>query len=198
MFEKDTGLDARPREWTMLMHWAMPIFQRLVPKDILRDLHLAICNPYLDFDSTVETLPCYNGVTGNILFSSPTPGARRVSRRRLRALLAQDIDIRWSMKLKAITETEDGVQAEFEGGQKIKCGYILGADGTHSRVRELLLGAEKSKCQGSGFLFATGITKYGDVSKVAAVVDKHPVAAIMMGTGSVGGVGGLCFKFALV
>ena len=168
----------------------MPIFQRLVPKDILQDLNNALCNPDLRFDAETETLPCYNGVTGDLLFSSSTPGARRVSRRRLRALLAGGIDIQWNMSLKDITQTENGVTAEFEGGETLDADYLLGTDGTSSKVREILIGAEKAQPQGSGFLFATGINQYEDVKKTEAIVDKHPVAALMMGTSSVGGIGG--------
>ncbi|KAJ3496914.1 hypothetical protein NLG97_g2311 [Lecanicillium saksenae] len=189
VFEREEGIDARPREWTMLVHWAMPIFQRLVPKDILEDLKDAFCNPYLHFNAEMETLPCYNGVTGELLFSSPTPGARRVSRRRLRALLAHGVDIRWNMTLKSFSRTETGLKVEFEDGQTIDADYLLGADGTSSKVREIAVGAEKAQPQGSGFLFATGLNQYRDVEKNEAIAAKHPVAALMMGTSSVGGIG---------
>ncbi|TQW06707.1 cytochrome b2 [Cordyceps javanica] len=192
--EREDGIDARPREWTMLVHWAMPILKRLVPEVILEDLSEALCNPHLQFSAQVETLPCYNGVTGDLLFSSPTPGARRVSRRRLRALLARGIEIRWSMSLKTITRTEGGVKAEFEDGTTVDADYLLGTDGTSSKVREILLGAGKSKPLGSGFLFATGINQYEDLDKTDAIVSKHPVAALMMGTSSVGGIGVLSAK----
>ncbi|OAA53862.1 Monooxygenase, FAD-binding protein [Cordyceps fumosorosea ARSEF 2679] len=187
--EKEEGIDARPREWTMLVHWAMPILRRLVPEEVLRDLDGALCNSHLEFDAEVETLPCYNGVTGDLLFSSPTPGARRVSRRRLRALLARGIDVRWGMCLKNIAQTDKGVKAEFEDGTAVDADYLLGTDGTSSKVREVLLGADKARAQGSGFLFATGINRYDEAYKTDAIVRKHPVAALMMGTGSVGGIG---------
>ncbi|KAM3558256.1 hypothetical protein ARSEF4850_004685 [Beauveria asiatica] len=187
--EKEEGIDARPREWTMLVHWAMPIFQRLVPENILQNLDDALCNPHLEFDAQVETLPCYNGVTGKLLFCSPTPGARRVSRRRLRALLARDVDIRWGMSLKRISRLENGIKADFENGTSIDADYLLGADGTSSRVREMLVGAEAAQPQGSGFLFATGINRFEEAEKTGVIVNKHPVAALMMGTGSVGGIG---------
>lgn len=174
----------------MLVHWAMPIFQRLLPKNVLSDLDSAICNPHLQFDAETEMLPIYNGVTGNLLFSSPTPGARRVSRRRMRALLSRGIDIRWNMSLQKITETVNGITAEFKNGEAIDAEFLLGADGASSKVREILVGTEKAQARGSGFLFATGINQYRDVEKTNAIVDKHPVAALMMGTSSVGGIGG--------
>ncbi|EGX97237.1 monooxygenase, putative [Cordyceps militaris CM01] len=187
--EREDGIDARPREWTMLVHWAMPILERLVPEEILNDLDNALCNPNLEFTAQVETLPCYNGVTGDLLFSSPTPGARRVSRRRLRALLARDVEIRWNKSLRKISRTENGITADFEDNTTMDADYLVGTDGTSSKVREIVLGAEKAQAQGSGFLFATGINRYGRVEHTNAIVDKHPVAALMMGASSVGGIG---------
>lgn len=168
----------------------MPIFEKLVPKDILADLSNAVCNPHLEFDSEVESLPCYNGITGNLLFRSPTPGARRVSRQTLRRLLARRVNITWNASLKDISSTDYGVKAEFEDGSVVDADYVLGTDGSSSKVRELLLGVDIARSQGSGFQFATGITKLGDAEKTNAIVRAHPVAALMMGTSSVGAVGG--------
>jgi 2-polyprenyl-6-methoxyphenol hydroxylase-like FAD-dependent oxidoreductase len=142
----------------------------------------------------------YNGETGALLFKSRTPGARRVSRQRLRALLAKDLDddgtIRWGMRLAGLSEDgEDGpVQLQFEDGSTYNADYVLGADGSSSKVRELLFrDDEASRVRLSGFMFATVIAQYGDASKVEAVVKTHPVTAITMATASVGGCGGTFF-----
>lgn len=198
VFEQEERIDARPREWTMLVHWAMPIFERLVPKHILKDFNEALCNPCLDFNDEVESLPCYNGITGDLLFSSPIPGSRRVSRRRLRMLLARDVDIRWNKSLKKLSQTNTGIRAEFGDGEAVDADYLLGTDGTHSKVRELLLGTKQAQPQGSGFLFATGITKFCDADKTNAIVQVHPVAALMMGTSSVGAIGGMLSAMTLL
>ena len=191
VFEREESLDARPREWTMLVHWAMPVFEKLVPKHILANLSDTICNPHLDFNDKVETLPCYNGKTGDLLFSSSTPGARRVSRRLLRKLLVEGVDIRWNKSVKELSQTDTGVKLEFEDGETFDADHVLGADGSSSKIRELLLGVEKSQPRGSGFQFATGITKFDDVAKTDAIVQVHPVAALMMGANAVGAVGGM-------
>lgn len=169
----------------------MPIFAKLVPKHILANLSEALCNPHLDFNDEVESLPCYNGITGDLLFSSSTPGARRVNRQQLRKLLAQGIDIRWNKSVKELLQTASGVRLEFEDGGTFDADYILGADGSSSKVREMLLGVEQARPRQSGFLFATGVTKFGDADKTNAVVQAHPVAALMMGASTVGAVGGM-------
>lgn len=190
IFERAASLHDRPRDWTILVHWAMPIFKKLVPEDILADLHKTVCNPYLDFDEHVESFPCYHGMTGALLFRNLTPGARRLSRQALRQLLARRLDIRWNKNAAAVASTEYGVRLSFEDGDVFDAQYLLGADGSSSKIRELLLGLETARPRPSGFLFATGITKYADASKIDAIVEAHPVASLMMGTGSVGAVGG--------
>ncbi|KAG6007143.1 hypothetical protein E4U21_006327 [Claviceps maximensis] len=189
VFERAASLDDRLRDWTMLVHWAMPIFEKLVPRDILADLNQAICNPYLDFDDQVESLPCYHGVTGDLLFRSPTPGARRVSRQALRRLLTRRLDIRWNKNATAVSTAEYCVRIRFEDGDVFDAEYLLGADGCSSKIRQLLLGFETARPCPSGYLFATGITKYADARKIDAIIKAHPVASIMMGTESVGAVG---------
>ncbi|KAG8424024.1 hypothetical protein J3458_000862 [Metarhizium acridum] len=189
VFEQEVSIDARHRDWTILVHWAMPIFEKLVPKDILADLKSAVCNPYLDFNSEVESIPCYNGVTGDLLFRSPLPNARRVSRQALRRLLARSVDIRWNAPLKDLSLSDTGVHIKLGDGSVFDADYVLGTDGSSSKVREFLLGPDASRPHGSGFQFATGITKFGDAEKTDAIVRAHPVAALMMGTTSVGAVG---------
>jgi flavin-dependent dehydrogenase len=169
----------------------MPIFAKLVPKDILANLTEAFCNPHLEFNDEVETLPCYNSITGDLLFSSPTPGARRVNRGKLRRLLAEGIDIRWNKSVKGLSQTDSGVRLEFEDGATFDADHVLGADGSSSKVRELLVGVEQARPRQSGFLFATGVTKFGDADKTNAVVQTHPVAALTMGASTTGAVGGM-------
>jgi 2-polyprenyl-6-methoxyphenol hydroxylase-like FAD-dependent oxidoreductase len=93
--------------------------------------------------------------------------------------------------LKALSQTNGGVRVEFEDGETFDADHVLGADGSSSKVRELLLGIEKAQTRQSGFLFATGITKFGDADKTNAFVQAHPVATLMMGASSVGAVGGM-------
>ncbi|UNI13939.1 hypothetical protein JDV02_000627 [Purpureocillium takamizusanense] len=191
VFDRDPGPDARERDWTMLMHWALPMLEELLPEDIVGDLPQAFCNPHLEFNEEVESLPCYNALTGDMLFRSPTPGARRVSRQALRRLFTRGVDIRWNKALSRLSKTEDGmgVILEFEDGHRFEAERVLGADGVSSKTRALLAGAERARPQRSGFLFATGITRYGDAEKTEAILQTHPVAALVMGTSSVGAVG---------
>lgn len=179
----------------------MPLFTKLLPEHVVEKLPEAVCNPGLEFDEEAESLPVYNGETGELLFKSRVPGARRVSRQRLRALLAKDLDdagiIRWGKRLAEFSEggASGPVQLRFEDGSTYDADYVLGTDGSSSKVRELLFnGDETGRVQLSGYMFATAIVKYGDAAKVQAVLKAHPVAAITMATDSVGGCGGMSFS----
>jgi hypothetical protein len=197
VFEKALHIADRLRDWTILIHWAMPLFQKLLPEHLVERLPEALCNPALTLDEEAESLPVYNGETGELLFKNKLPGARRVSRQRLRALLAKDLDeagiIRWGKRLAEFShDGESGpVRLRFEDGSAFEADYVLGTDGSSSKVRELLFnGDEAARVQLSGFMFATAIVQYGDAAKVQAVLKAHPVAAITMATDSVGGCGG--------
>lgn len=51
-------------------------------------------------------------------------------------------------KLTGLRETTDGVTLEFAGGGTAEADLVVGADGVHSIVREVLLGAEKPRFTG--------------------------------------------------
>ena len=205
MFERAQHIADRPRDWTILIHWAMPLFKKLLPDHLVEKLPKALCNPNLKFDEESESLPVFNGETGELLFKNKVPGARRVSRQRLRGLLAHDLDeagiIRWGKGLAGFSHEEglEGskagpVELQFEDGTTYDANYVLGADGSSSKLRQLLFdGDETARVQLSGFMFATAIVQYSDAAKVEAVLKTHPVVAITMSTNSVGGCGGKCF-----
>lgn len=162
LFDKEPGLDTRSRDWTILIHRAMRAMTKLLPEHVLANLSQAVCNPYLDFNRNEESLPCYNGLTGEVLFRNPTPGvptpgARRVSRQRLRKVLADGLDIKWGRPLSHLERIEDSVRLTFEGGEVDDVDYVLGTDGVSSKVRELLLGVEAAQALRSGFVFASRV-----------------------------------------
>ncbi|KAK4151017.1 hypothetical protein C8A00DRAFT_45705 [Chaetomidium leptoderma] len=167
VFERALHITDRLRDWTILIHWAMPLFKKLLPEHLVEKLPEALCNPGLDFNEEAESLPVYNGETGKLLFSNRVPGARRVSRHRLRALLAKDLDdagvIRWGKRLAEFSQNSGPgpVQLRFEDGSTFDADYVLGADGSSSKVRELLFNGDEAARVGlSGFMFATAISQW--------------------------------------
>lgn len=181
----------------------MPILEHLLPPDLLARLPEALTTPHLDFTEDVETFPCYNGRDGSLIFNNKTPFGRRVSRRRMRALLLDGLeegDVRWGKTLAAFSSQNDdddsGMCLRFADGSTHSADFVLGADGASSAVRRELFGQEEEESPGSrgaarksGCMFATATVHYNDEAKVRAIVDRHPLAAMMMGAGVVGAVG---------
>ncbi|KAK1985286.1 putative monooxygenase [Colletotrichum cereale] len=189
VFERDASIDARPRDWTILIHWGMAILKEMLPEQVLESFPKSFCNPYLEFNEWDESIPLYNGLTGEIIFQSPTPDARRVSRLLLRQVLADGVDIRWGKHLEQLIPGKHSVELVFKDGETFDADYVLGTDGASSKVRELLMGIEDAKPVPSGFSIANCMCKYRDADKVNAIIGAHPVCALMMGSENMAGCG---------
>jgi hypothetical protein len=83
----------RPREWSMGIHWSLPQLKVLLPPDLRVRLKEAQNDPFLDSKED-DVFPIYNGLDGTVLKAVPSPNIIRVSRRKIRALCSQDIDIK--------------------------------------------------------------------------------------------------------
>jgi salicylate hydroxylase/6-hydroxynicotinate 3-monooxygenase len=62
--------------------------------------------------------------------------------------LVPDDIVHRNRKLVGLEETADGVTLAFADGSSANAGIVIGADGVHSVVREILLGAEKPRFTG--------------------------------------------------
>jgi 2-polyprenyl-6-methoxyphenol hydroxylase-like FAD-dependent oxidoreductase len=127
----------------MGLHWAVPVLKSLIPdtlSSLLQSVHVDPNTPI----KPIDTLFFLNGLTGEVMVASQIPYFYRLRRSKLRALLAKDLDVRYSCRLVDIIYEHDGksVTAVFEDGKRITGRLIIGADGARSSVRKLLLGPE--------------------------------------------------------
>ncbi|EXF84972.1 hypothetical protein CFIO01_02185 [Colletotrichum fioriniae PJ7] len=189
VFERDESIAARPRDWSILIGWGMSTLTELLPEQIVKNFPRGICNPHLEFNDWDESIIGYNGATGEVMFQNSTPGARRISRRRLRKVLAEGLDVRWGKYLDQMVPRSTSMDLVFRDGEKYEADYVLGTDGVSSKVRELLMGVEKARPVPSGYSIANCVCKYGDADKVNAVVKAHSVCALMLGTANLAGCG---------
>lgn len=103
---------------------------------------------------------------------------KRVSRRKLRALCIDGLDIQWGKTLTEIEyrdDGEEGVVARFADGSAYEGDIIVGADGPRSKVRELLLGTEVARSKPLGVVQNTTLVKYGDAKKALHVRSGNPL-----------------------
>lgn len=127
----------------MGLHWGMPVLKSLIPKSAELQLQSCQVDPHTP-TKPLDALLFLNGATGDLLGAPQIPYFHRLRRSKLRALLVQDVDIRWNKRLKDIIYEDDGksVTCVFEDGQHITGNLVVGADGARSTVRRLLLGPE--------------------------------------------------------
>ena len=86
-----------------------------------------------------------------------TGGDAEILRGDLAAILyertAADCEYRFGDSITALTETADGVRAEFERGAAQTFDLVVGADGIHSRVRRLAFGSERDYVRHLGYYY---------------------------------------------
>ena len=157
IFERDPSISARAGGWGLTIHWALDTLLTLLPQHVVNRLPEAFVDPEAS----------EKGVNGNFLFFDLRSGEARwkvppnkrirVSRQRLRALLLDGLDVQvsgimsgkrgtyiwqWCKTLTSITTPDDddsSVKAHFIDSSSAAGILLVGADGTHSRVRSALL-----------------------------------------------------------
>jgi 2-polyprenyl-6-methoxyphenol hydroxylase-like FAD-dependent oxidoreductase len=88
-----------------------------------------------------------NGATGEVISELPFVKFYRFLRSRLRALMAEGVDVVYGKKLSSLSYADDRsfVTAHFDDGTSEKGRLVVGADGSNSKVRRLLVGEERAK-----------------------------------------------------
>lgn len=125
------------------IHWSLPLLESLFPPDLAARISKdAAVDGSIDY-----TVPpnnggyIFDGVSGKILKDLAVDGRIvRVSRRKLRALCTEGIDVKNGHTVEIITtnESQGLVTATFTNGRSY-CGKLLvGSDGPRSTVRDFL------------------------------------------------------------
>jgi 2-polyprenyl-6-methoxyphenol hydroxylase-like FAD-dependent oxidoreductase len=102
---------------------------------------------------------------------------RRQDLERILAERARELGVvpRYDCSLAALTERGDAVQARFEDGSEDNFALVVGADGVHSRVRELTFGEERPFARFLGlYVAAFHIARAGWPVNRAATIYEEP------------------------
>lgn len=95
----------------------------------------------------------------------------------LEALPDHQHNVRTSKSLKSIKEDRDGVTVTFEDGATEHGSIVIGADGVHSKVRQLLSEAGSGKIEAAPFTsFFRGLYGHGRRTpsyRVGELIEKH-------------------------
>jgi len=100
----------------MAYFWGSEYIQNLLPESVLNDLPRA----EVDYGLTTpngavhEYLTIRNTSNGDVMKILPTPGGRRVSRKRLRDVLRTGLDVQYEKNVVEILYLDSGVMVQFE------------------------------------------------------------------------------------
>ncbi|PVI05802.1 FAD/NAD(P)-binding domain-containing protein [Periconia macrospinosa] len=128
--------------WGLTLNWSLPALRELLPPALAARLP----ETYVDRALTVKKsprFPFYDLATGEMKGCGPVLEPERVvrvSRRRLRDLLATGLEVGWGREVLSFAEEEEEcVVAHLVGGGTVVGKLMVACDGAHSRIRQALL-----------------------------------------------------------
>ena len=145
----------------MRLHWAIPALEALMPDDFIAKIQGTQVDPNIP-TSVADRLPFINGQIGERIGEIKSSKFYCLRRDKFRQLLKGGLNIKWGKELADIIYSADKtkVTARFTDGTEDTGKLLVESDGTHSTVRELLVGAEKAKVTATDFATAMCFTKH--------------------------------------
>lgn len=171
------------RDWGIACHWSAPILADLMGPEKWSRIKTVQCDPNMDTPDE-DSLSVLNGATGEVVNHLQFPKVYRFLRSRLRALLAEDIEVCFGKRLESLTyhENEDDhqkyVTAHYADGTSERARLVVGADGSNSTVRRHLVGAEAAKLKQLG-LNAIFINAAFSRERALYLRSFHPITSII-------------------
>lgn len=93
MFEQDTSLYQRPRDWNFTIYWSQNGLKTCLPEHLHPLVKSVQTDPNYDTDEN-NSMPIYNGQTGELLNSNLVPFGWRVQRKKWLTMLQDGLDIK--------------------------------------------------------------------------------------------------------
>ncbi|CAH0058671.1 unnamed protein product, partial [Clonostachys solani] len=138
IFERDNDLATRGVGWGLTLNWSLPALRSLLPEDLVLRLPETYVDPASVQAGAISTFPFFDLSTGERKFQTPkAPESQRirVTRQKLRALLATGINIEWGKVFSKFDQNRDSVTATFEDGSTVTGRLLVACDGANSRAR---------------------------------------------------------------
>lgn len=139
ILERDSIDAPRSQGWGLTLHWSLDHFLPNLPPDVREAIFTAQVDQ-TKWENDSENFLHLDLATLEPKMKVPPSRRLRVQRDRLRKVLTMGIEdkIMWGKKLENVHVTEEGVVAVLEDGSSIEGLVLVGADGSRSRVRQLV------------------------------------------------------------
>jgi hypothetical protein len=135
----------------MTLHWGASHIASCLPEDLAARFHESYADPSLTLDA-VTGLPIYNGKTGDLILEMGAEKPMRVSRKKMRNLFCEGIDVQYGKQVVRAYVIEDSsspdhgrVKVEFKDGDHAVGDVVVGTDGAKSLLRESIVGFEDAQ-----------------------------------------------------
>jgi hypothetical protein len=135
----------------MTLHWGASHIASCLPEDLAARFHESYADPSLTLDA-VTGLPIYNGKTGDLILEMGAEKPMRVSRKKMRNLFCEGIDVQYGKQVVRAYVIEDSsspdhgrVKVEFKDGDHAVGDVVVGTDGVKSLLRESIVGFEDAQ-----------------------------------------------------
>jgi hypothetical protein len=128
----------------MTLHWGSSHIASCLPESLVARFNQAYADPTQSPDA-VTGLPIYNGATGELIMEMGADKPCRVSRKKMRNLFAEGIDVRYGKTFVGAEIRGEKVQVTFADGEVVEGDILVGSDGAKSRVRSVLVGEDAAK-----------------------------------------------------
>ncbi|KAK6221020.1 hypothetical protein LQW54_001592 [Pestalotiopsis sp. IQ-011] len=163
----------------MLLHWGAKHLENLLPAH----LRVRIKEPRVDpHHEMTEPIPYVKGQTGEVVGTVYTEGITRVSRKKLRHFLSdgEDLDIRYNKRIQRLAFDGPGetVTAYLEDGTQDTGNFVIGCDGSRSKVREYIAGVDEARQQDLGITMINIPSAHYTKEQALKNRDLHPVVKL--------------------
>ncbi len=180
MYESRSNVAPLKRDWNFGLHWSAPALQSLIPSGLWEKIQSTQVDPHTP-TKDVDALRFHHGRTGELLRGVDIEKFYRLRRSKLQALLLEGLDVAFEKKIIHVEylEGEKGVKAIFEDGAQATGSLLVGADGTRSSVRSLLVGPDHAKPTPIDFATTHCFTRYSrDRALFLRSAPNHPLFQI--------------------
>ncbi len=135
----------------MTLHWGSTHIASCLPEDLVARFNECYADPSLK-PGAVTGLPIHNGKTGDLIMEMGADGAMRVSRKKMRNLFSEGVDVQYGKQVVRAYVIDDSsshdngrVKVEFKDGHHAVGDVVVGTDGAKSLLRESIVGSKDSQ-----------------------------------------------------